>query len=110
LKGISQSGQSKYKFMNALFEARIDVAECTACEQCLDRCPAGAISVDEVAVVDNDKCLGCGLCAGTCPTEAIQLYLREDRQEPFDRAFDLYQAILAGKRSKERNRDEQQTR
>ena len=88
--------------MNALFEARIDAAECTGCEQCLDRCPAGAISVGEVAVVDNDQCLGCGLCAGTCPTEAIWLHLREDRQEPFDRAFDLYQAILEKKPKEEK--------
>ena len=99
LKGITQSGHTRQKFMNALFEARIDAAECTGCEQCLERCPANAISVDDVAVVDDHKCLGCGLCAGTCPTEAIQLHLREDRQEPFDRAFDLYQAILAAKRN-----------
>ena len=100
LKGISQSGHTKHKFMNALFEARIDATECNGCEQCLDRCPAGAISVDDVAVVDDDKCLGCGLCASTCLSEAIQLHLRENRQEPFDRAFDLYQAILASKRNK----------
>jgi ferredoxin len=105
LKGITQSGHARHKFMNALFAARIDAAECTGCEQCLERCPAGAISVDHVAVVDDGKCLGCGLCAGTCPTEAIQLHLREDRQEPFDRAFDLYQAILAGKHNKESEGD-----
>lgn len=105
LKGISQSGHARHKYMNALFEARIDAAECTGCEQCLERCPAGAISVDDVAVVNNDKCLGCGLCAGTCPTEAIQLHLRADRQEPFDRAFDLYQAILAGKHNNQTDGD-----
>ena len=88
--------------MNALFEARIDAAECNACEQCLERCPAGAISVADVAIVDNEKCLGCGLCAGTCPAEAIQLHLRKDRQEPFDRAFDLYQAMLENKRKEEK--------
>ena len=100
LKGISQSGLVKHKFMNTLVKARIDAAECTACEQCIERCPARAINVDDVAVVDDDKCLGCGLCASTCPTEAIQLHLREDGKEPFDRAFDLYQAILAAKRNK----------
>jgi len=83
--------------MNALFEACIDTAECTGCEQCLERCPVGAISVENVAVVDYDKCLGCGLCAGACPTEAIRLHLREDRQEPFDKASDMYKAILKGK-------------
>jgi len=98
LKGITKSGQARHKYMNALFEACIDSAECTSCEQCLERCPVGAISVEVVAAVDNDKCLGCGLCAGACPTEAIRLYLREDRQEPFDKASDMYMAILEGKR------------
>jgi Pyruvate/2-oxoacid:ferredoxin oxidoreductase delta subunit len=104
LKGITQSGHTRHKFMNALFEARIDAADCTACEQCLDRCPAGALSVDDVAIVDIDKCLGCGLCAGTCPTEAIRLHLREDRKEPYDRAFDLYKAIVEKKRNQEKIR------
>jgi len=104
LKGISQSGLVKQKFINALFEARIDAADCTACEQCLERCPVEAISVDDVAVVDIDKCLGCGLCAGTCPTEAIWLHLREDRKEPYDRAFDLYEAIVEKKRNEEKIR------
>jgi ferredoxin len=57
-----------------------------------------------VAVVDIDKCLGCGLCAGTCPTEAIWLHLREDRKEPYDRAFDLYKAIGEKRRNKEKIR------
>ena len=102
LKGISRSGLVKHKFMNALFEARIDAAECTACEQCMERCPVEAITVDDVAVVDIGKCLGCGLCAGTCPTEAIWLHLRKDRKEPYDRAFDLYKAIVEKKRNKEK--------
>jgi len=84
--------------MNALFEACIDADECTGCEQCLERCPVGAISVENVAAVDIDKCLGCGLCAGACPTEAIRLHLKENRQDPFDRASDMYNAILEGKR------------
>jgi Fe-S-cluster-containing hydrogenase component 2 len=70
----------------------------------MERCPVNAISFDDVAVVDLDKCLGCGLCAGTCPTEAIRLHLREDRKEPYDRAFDLYRAIVEKKRNEEKIR------
>ena len=68
-----------------------------ACEECSNRCPVKAITVDETAVVNRDKCLGCGLCASVCPTEALTLHLREDRQEPFRNTFELGMAILKGK-------------
>jgi electron transport complex protein RnfB len=98
LKGIVAKGHDKRKYMNALFEAVVDEAACSACETCVQRCPVGAITVKETAKVDRHKCLGCGLCAGSCPTEAITLHLREDREEPFDRVLDMGLAILNAKR------------
>jgi NAD-dependent dihydropyrimidine dehydrogenase PreA subunit len=98
MKGMITKGHDKRKYMNALFEAVVDEDLCTACETCLDRCPVQAITVADTAGVDRDKCLGCGLCAGVCPTEAISLRLREDLEEPYERAFDMGLAILEGKR------------
>ena len=98
MKGITRRGHSKQKYFNALFEAVIDEEACTACELCIERCPVGAITVDVAAAVDREKCLGCGLCASECPGEAIIMNLREDREEPFERAFDLGLAILKGKK------------
>ena len=48
---------------------------CTACEACIDRCPASALSMgaEDVPEVDLDRCIGCGVCATGCPVEAIQL-------------------------------------
>ncbi len=103
MKGITQRGYAKRKYLNALFEAKIDEAACTSCEQCLERCPVGAITLDETAEVNRDKCLGCGLCASSCPVEAITLHLREDREEPFDRTFDMGIAILEGKEKSREN-------
>jgi ferredoxin len=97
MKGISIKGEDKHKFMNALFEAMIDPNDCTGCENCLERCPVGAITMDETAEVNRDKCLGCGLCAGACPTEAISMNLRPERQEPFDNVMDMGVAILKAK-------------
>jgi ferredoxin len=90
--------------MNALFEASINEEECIACEECLDRCPVGAITIEDTAVVDRNKCLGCGLCAGACPSEAITMILRDDAEEPFDRALDLGLAILQGKQEATKKR------
>ena len=98
MKGITQKGHDKRKYLNALFEAVVDTESCISCEDCVDRCPVGAISVEEVAVVNREKCLGCGLCAGICSSEAITLHLREDREEPFNRILDMAIAILNGKK------------
>jgi len=97
MKGITRLGHDKHKYMNALFEAVVDEEACSGCEECVERCPVGAISVEDMAEVDGEKCLGCGLCASNCPGEAITLHLREDSMEPFDRVLDMGMAILEGK-------------
>lgn len=97
MKGITKEGLERHRFLNALFEAVIEGEECTACGECIERCPVGAIELEDYAYVDRDRCLGCGLCAGTCPSNAVSIALREDREEPFERVLDLGLAILEGK-------------
>lgn len=98
MKGITQKGMAIRKYMNAIFESIIDPDICTGCENCVERCPVKAISVEDIANVNKDICLGCGLCASACPEEAIKLELRDDREEPFERVLVMGQAILEGKR------------
>jgi len=98
MKGITQFGQDKQKFMNALFESIIDEEVCVACGNCVERCPVKAITIEDIAIVNRDLCLGCGLCASVCPEEAISLKLREDGEEPFNRVLDMGVAILEAKR------------
>jgi Pyruvate/2-oxoacid:ferredoxin oxidoreductase delta subunit len=100
MKGITKRGHDKHKYMNALFEAVVDEAACSACDICVDRCPVVAISVEDGAGVDRNKCLGCGLCASDCPTDAIRLVLRPDREEPFDRISEMGIEILKRKRAR----------
>jgi len=51
---------------------------CTACETCIDRCPAEALSLgeEEIPEVNLERCIGCGVCATGCPEEAIALVER----------------------------------
>ncbi len=47
---------------------------CAGCQECVIRCPAGALSMDSsrwVAVADDSLCVGCRQCVRTCPFSAI---------------------------------------
>jgi uncharacterized Fe-S center protein len=46
---------------------------CTRCGECLDHCPAGAITLDDVkARIDRDKCIGCAECVAVCRFGAVK--------------------------------------
>lgn len=51
----------------------INADECTACGACVDTCPVEAITLEDVAVVDEGACIECGACTSGCPVEAISL-------------------------------------
>ncbi|MDJ0764267.1 MAG: 4Fe-4S binding protein [Myxococcota bacterium] len=51
---------------------KVNKDECTGCEECVEECPADAISMaNEVAVISQDDCTECSACVDTCPAEAI---------------------------------------
>ncbi len=51
---------------------------CTACGECVERCPFDVRVIEEgVLVCEPDACYGCGVCVPTCPTEAIAMERRD---------------------------------
>lgn len=52
---------------------KIDEEKCVACGQCVPDCPMGAISIDDVAIIDQDECVDCRVClrSGVCPVDCI---------------------------------------
>ena len=56
------------------FIAEINPEKCDGCGECVEECPAGAISIENgKAVLKEALCKGCGACGAVCPTEAINL-------------------------------------
>ena len=50
----------------------IDRELCTGCEQCVNVCPADAMTIqDAKAVINQSLCRQCGICAEQCPVQAI---------------------------------------
>ncbi len=50
---------------------KFDRARCTLCGTCIDRCPCGAISMEEDGIRINENCRMCGMCVRECPTKAL---------------------------------------
>ncbi len=49
---------------------------CAGCQECLVRCPTGALTMDLnswTVVADNARCVGCRQCVRTCPFAAIDV-------------------------------------
>jgi ferredoxin len=64
------------------FRAVVDMEVCAACEDCLERCQFGALSIEDVCVVDEARCVGCGLCVVECSTGALSMARRPQGQVP----------------------------
>jgi glutamate synthase (NADPH/NADH) small chain len=50
---------------------------CAGCQECIVRCPTGALTLDAgrwVAEADDELCVGCRQCVRTCPFAAIEVH------------------------------------
>jgi electron transport complex protein RnfB len=80
LRGVTEFGIHS-AVDHSRFRAVSDADLCAGCEDCVERCPFGALSVPEdVCVVDVVRCVGCGQCVGVCPTEALQMVVRPQEE------------------------------
>ena len=71
------------KFLSSGYQPKINPEMCTACETCIGRCPAKALTLSgDTPAVDLDRCFGCGVCAVGCPMEAIEMVAKENLPIP----------------------------
>lgn len=60
---------------------------CTACGECAEICPKGAISVREDQIFITEDCIGCGFCAAECPEDAIDIVQIEPMKKNLQEYF-----------------------
>lgn len=88
---------SPAEMVHSNYFVRVDEAECTGCETCVERCQMEAIEVvDGISVIDLKRCIGCGLCVTTCPVDAIELIQKPEDQlyEPPETGAETYIRIM----------------
>lgn len=66
------------------FVAQYDPQGCIACGACVDICPMGALTMDDLGVVhfEQIRCIGCGLCVSVCPSEAVKMVRKTAVSQP----------------------------
>jgi electron transport complex protein RnfB len=79
LRGIAELGIANAVARSA-FVNQVDAALCVACEDCLEYCQFGALSLQEVVQVDTLRCVGCGVCVPACSEGALGLVRRPETE------------------------------
>lgn len=57
---------------------KFDAQKCILCGKCVDKCPFGALRIEQNGITVGDSCRMCGLCVRHCPESAIRFEQRAD--------------------------------
>jgi len=75
----------------------VEAEGCTACGECALVCPADAIEIGAVAVIDDAACIGCGHCIGACPESTIKVEWNETTTGLQEKMIEHVKGALSGK-------------
>ncbi len=78
----------------------VDPAGCVACSECALVCPADAIDVGAVAVINDTLCIGCGHCIAACPEGTINVRWDETASNLQEKMVEHVRGALKGKDGK----------
>jgi uncharacterized protein len=75
IKNLGMGGGSRAAklAMHSSMKPKIRAKQCEACGRCVEHCPADAIKLGKVAVIDPHLCIGCGSCIVVCPHDAVAI-------------------------------------
>lgn len=99
--GMGAAGRLMKMAVHSQVRPSLKEGGCTLCEECLNNCPAGAISIEDNAIVfDNDACIGCGECQALCGERAIKVMWRGDPREAQEKLAEIVFGVLANKKGR----------
>lgn len=76
---------------------KVDPSGCTACGECGLHCPADAIEIGAVAVINEKLCIGCGHCIAACPEATIDVRWDETTSGLQEKMVEYASAAVRGK-------------
>jgi len=98
--GMGLGSRSGKQMMHSDVLPKVKEEKCLACGMCSDWCPAGAISVEERAFIDEQVCWGCGECTVTCPEGAIGINWRSRPNVVQEKIVEYTMGVLKNKQDK----------
>ena len=99
--GMGAAGRKMKLAVHSQVRPSVNSERCTLCEECLENCPAGAISIENnVIVFDNDACIGCGECVALCSDRAIKVMWAGDPLEAQEKLSEITAAVLSNKKGR----------
>ena len=80
-RAIKLMNQGEYSLAPIMAFVHKDLCKPSECATpCIESCPLGAISVNEVAKINEALCKGCGSCIASCPKDALDLHVYTNAQ------------------------------
>lgn len=62
---------------------KFNAQKCSLCGICVEKCPFGALTMEDDGIKVSENCRMCGICVRQCPEEAIKF---EQRAKEFDKS------------------------
>ncbi len=98
--GMGCAGREGKLAQHSNVSPKVKKKYCIACGNCADNCPAGAITVEDVAVIDPEVCIGCGQCILSCPTGSIRIVWDSSFEEFQKKMAEYTLGVVKGKEEK----------
>ena len=77
-RGLRKGPASLLEVVQPVPGVKVLVGEdCTACGECVESCPVGAISINHHSAEISAACKGCGICVDVCQSGVIKIELQE---------------------------------
>ncbi|MDH7577029.1 MAG: DUF362 domain-containing protein [Bacillota bacterium] len=98
--GMGLGSRAAKRAMHSDALPSVNPKKCVACGRCTRWCPADAIRVEEVAVIDHRRCMGCGECTITCRERAITVSWKTGPEAIQEKIVEYAYAVLKNKKGR----------